>query len=81
MSKKDKYNSYKYFMYSMLEYFKNREFRVEEVNFGSIRHLLNDYIEIYNQIKSNTGDSGKLKRSLNVLQENILFYFKNIFLI
>lgn len=77
MSKKDKYNSYKYFMYSMLEYFKNREFRVEEVNFGSIRHLLNDYIEIYNQIKSNTGDSGKLKRSLNVLQENILFYFKN----
>ncbi|MCU9810114.1 hypothetical protein LEQ06_19415 [Paraclostridium sp. AKS46] len=77
MSQKNKYSSYKYFMYSMLEYFKNKEFKLEERNFGSIRQLLNDYIEIYNQIKSNTGDSSKLKRSLDALEDNILFYFKN----
>lgn len=77
MSTKNKYSSYKYFMYSILEYFKNREFKLEEINFGSIRQMLNDYIEIYNQIKSNTGDSCKLKRSLYALQENMLFYFDN----
>lgn len=77
MSTKNKYNSYKYFIYSMLEYFKNKEFKIEEINFGSIRQLLNDYIEIYNKIKANTNDVGKLKRSLDALQENILFYFKN----
>lgn len=77
MSTKNKYDSYKYFMYSMLEYFKNKDFKLEEINFGSIRQLLNDYIEVYNQIKSNAGDSAKLKRSLDALKENILFYFNN----
>lgn len=72
-----KFNTYRYFIFNIQEYFDNQYVKLENRKFESLRYLLKDYIELDKQIKLNVSDGDKLKRSKNALLQNILFYLEN----
>ncbi|WP_217078232.1 hypothetical protein [Clostridium baratii] len=73
----NKLNTYKYFIFSIKEYFDNQYLKLENRKFESLRNLLSDYIELDRQTKLNINDNDKLKRSKEALLQNILFYLEN----
>jgi hypothetical protein len=73
----DKFDTYRYFIYSIQEYFDNEYVRLENRKFDGLRYLLTNYIELDNQIKLNSSDEDKLKRSKSALLQSILFYLEN----
>lgn len=72
-----KLNTYRYFIFSIKEYFDNQYFKLENRKFESLRNLLIDYIELDRQTKLNANDGEKLRRSKEALLQNILFYLEN----
>ena len=72
-----KINTYRYFIFSIKEYFDSLYLKLENRKFESLRNLLSDYIELDKQTKLNVNSSDKLKKSKEALLENIEFYLKN----
>ena len=72
-----KFDTYRYFIYSIQEYLDNEYVKLESRKFDGLRYLLSDYIELDNQIKLNSSDEEKLKRSKSALLQSILFYLEN----
>lgn len=70
-------NIYKYFIVSMKEYYDTEYYRLENRRFDSIIYLLEEYLKLTGEIKSNISNIDKLNRSRKALLNNIVFYFEN----
>ena len=70
------YSSKKYFIYAFKNYLVNDNKVLAKKNMPSIRELLSDYIEIYQDINQNR-EQDKLKRARDELLIAISFFIKN----
>lgn len=72
-----KINAHKYFLYGIQEYIFHKNFKMENKRMQSLRELLDDFIILEKNIKSNNNDNTKLINSRKALMESILFNLEN----
>lgn len=72
------FSAKKYFIYGFKKYIKNENSVLSKLYTPSLRELLNDYLEIHNDINTNT-ELDKLNNARNELIEAIRYFIKNGF--
>lgn len=70
-------NLYKYFLFTIKEYYDSEYYKLENVRFDSIIYLLGEYLRLEKEIRKNISNSKRLIASRKALLDNIIFYFDN----